>query len=168
MDPDKQYNIFENINLGIGVYEVKNDGKDLIIKDFNPTAALITNTNVNDVLGKNIVEVFPGVKEMGLTDALLDVWKNDMSKELATKEYKDGKLHTFFENFIYKLPSGFVVAVFRDTTKNKITEEVLNEKINELEKLNKLMIGRELNLIELKKKNAELQEKISAIEGNKQ
>ena len=167
MSPDQQYNIFEKINLGVSVYEVKNDGQDIIIKDFNQTASTITKITSTDVIGKNIMEVFPGVKAMGLTDALFDVWKTGISKEVSTKEYKDGRLNTFFENYIYKTSSGYVVAIFRDTTKIKILEEELIIKNEETEKLNKLMMGRELVMAELKKKVVELENEVSKLGGVK-
>jgi PAS domain S-box-containing protein len=46
---------------------------------------------------------------------------------------------------------------FRDITKHLITEDELKTKLNALERLNKAMIDRELKMVELKKKIAQLE-----------
>ncbi len=53
-----------------------------------------------------------------------------------------------------------VVAVFRDITEKKTTEEELKEKNEDLEKFNKFAVGRELKIIELKNKIKELEKKL--------
>jgi PAS domain S-box-containing protein len=50
-----------------------------------------------------------------------------------------------------------VVAILRDITQRKKAEEELKEKTEELEKFNKLTIGREMVIIDLKKKIEELE-----------
>ncbi len=54
-----------------------------------------------------------------------------------------------------------VVAVLRDITDRKKAEEELAETNKELEKFNKMAVGRELKIIELKDKVKELQEKLN-------
>lgn len=56
-----------------------------------------------------------------------------------------------------------VVAVLRDITQRKIAEEEIMKKTEELEKFNKLAVGRELKIIELKEKAKELQEELNKI-----
>ncbi|OGZ18896.1 MAG: hypothetical protein A2Z68_01325 [Candidatus Nealsonbacteria bacterium RBG_13_38_11] len=56
-----------------------------------------------------------------------------------------------------------VVALIRDITERKKTEEELREKNEELEKFNKFAVGRELKIIELKNKIKELEEKLNKI-----
>ena len=56
-----------------------------------------------------------------------------------------------------------VVAVLRNITERKIVEEEIMRKTRELEKFNKLAVGRELKIIELKEKVKELQEELDKI-----
>ena len=50
----------------------------------------------------------------------------------------------------------FLQATVRDTSELKLAEENLNKKIDELKRFNNLTIGRELKMVELKKRIAEL------------
>jgi len=54
-----------------------------------------------------------------------------------------------------------VLGSYEDITERKHAEEVINAKIEEVEKLNKIMVGRELKMVELKKQNEEFQNKTS-------
>lgn len=51
--------------------------------------------------------------------------------------------------------------IVTDITERKQTEEALKEKVEEIKKMNKSMIGRELKMAELKKENEELKKKLS-------
>ena len=59
-----------------------------------------------------------------------------------------------------------VVAIIREITERKRIEEEIIKKSEELEKFNKLAVGRELQMVELKKKIKELEEKLKQKEIN--
>ena len=54
-----------------------------------------------------------------------------------------------------------VLGITRDITKRKRIEEALKKKNEELERFNKIVMGRELKMVELKKKIKELEEKLN-------
>lgn len=54
----------------------------------------------------------------------------------------------------------YFISIHNDLTRQKRSEDALQEKIEELEKLNRLMVGRELKMIELKEENAALKNKL--------
>lgn len=53
------------------------------------------------------------------------------------------------------------VAVLRDITQRKKTQKALKERTQQLEKINRLMRGREIKMIELKKKIKQLKQKLA-------
>lgn len=69
--------------------------------------------------------------------------------------YKVGEGYIFLESVVFKTsglkePAYFIIA--HDVTEIKRAQNILTAKIEELEKLNKFMVGRELKMMELKKK----------------
>ncbi len=142
--------LFNNVPSGIAVYEVKERGKKFIFKDFNHAAEKIEGLKKKDVIGKDLKSVFPGVEEMGLLKSFQEVYKTGKEKYLEPTKYEDGEKVFWRENHIYKLPSGEIMAVYNDVSKRMNIEEKLRENLEELEKFNKLMVNRELKMIELK------------------
>jgi hypothetical protein len=53
----------------------------------------------------------------------------------------------------------FIQATVRDVSERKKAEQKIEEQVNELEKFNRLMVGRELKMIELKERIKELEQK---------
>ncbi len=119
--------LFNNMRSGVAVYEAKDNGNDFIFKDFNRAGEQIENIRKEDLIGKSILEMFPGVKELGLFDVLKNVWQTGKPEHHPVSIYKDGRITGWRENDIYKLPSGEIVAVYDDVTKRKQTETELQE-----------------------------------------
>ena len=55
------------------------------------------------------------------------VWKTGKAECLPESLYKDNRIQGWRENFVYKLQSGEVVAVYDDVTEHKLAEEALRE-----------------------------------------
>jgi len=115
--------LFDHSSSGVAVYEAVDGGDDFIFKDFNTAGEIIENRNRNTLLGCKITEVFPGVEEFGLLDVLRQVWQTGEPAHHPVSFYKDEKIQGWRENRIYKLPTGEVVSVYDDITKEKQLEE---------------------------------------------
>lgn len=149
--------LFKNMNSGIAIYEAFADGKDFIFKDLNPASEKINNVKKEDIIGKKITKVFPGVEKMGLYKVLQDVYKTGQVQDLPASLYEDKNLKKWIKNTVYRLPNKELVAIHQDVTKQKESEDDIKNRAEELEKLNKFMIGRELKMVELKNKIKELE-----------
>lgn len=117
--------LFENMSSGVAVYEAVDDGRDFVFRDFNAAAERIDQVCRDRVVGRRVTELFPGVEIMGLLDVLRRVWQTGTAEYHPTSLYKDDRLTVWRENYVYRLPSGEVVAVYDDVTERKRAEEAL-------------------------------------------
>ncbi|MBI9038591.1 MAG: PAS domain-containing protein [Bacteroidales bacterium] len=120
--------LFDKMNNGVAVYEVRDDGNDFIFKDFNKAAESIDNVKREDLIGKSIFEMMPEVEKFGLIDVFRKVWKTGEPVHFPVMFYEDLKRKGWYENFVYKLPSGEIVTVY-----NNITERKQSEIINRIQ-----------------------------------
>ena len=119
---------------GIAVYKAVNKGEDFIFVEFNKAGEEIDKVKKEDVLGKNLQKVFPGVKDFGLFEVLQRVWETGNPEHFPVSFYQDDRIAGWRDNFVYKLPSGEVVAVYTDETQRKQAEEALRNANEELQK----------------------------------
>ena len=120
--------LFETIKSGVAVYEAVDNGDDFIFKDFNSSAEEIENIKRDEVIGRRVTEVFPGVRELGLFKVFQRVWKTGESEFIPARVYKDEHdSKSWRENRVYKLPTGEIVAVYDDVTDKKNKELLLKQ-----------------------------------------
>ncbi len=124
---ERFHQLFENMNSGVAVYEAADNGQDFIIVDFNAAGERIGNINRDKIIGKSVIQVFPEVKERGLLEVLRRVWHTGEPEKFPLTYYENGKLLRWRNNYVYKLPSGEIVAVYEDVTEQKRAEAALRE-----------------------------------------
>ncbi|MCX6690725.1 MAG: cache domain-containing protein, partial [Methanoregula sp.] len=124
--------LFDNMSSGVAIYKAINDGEDFVISDLNEAGQKITHV-YTDFVDKSVCDVFPGVKQLGLFEIFQQVWKTGKSEFYPSSQYEDDRLTFWAENYIYKLPSGEIVAVFNDITERKGAEEKIKQLNAELE-----------------------------------
>jgi len=116
--------LFDHVSSGVAIYEARNDGEDFVFVDFNPAAEQIEHIKREELIGKSVTEVFPGVRQFGLFDVFRRVYKTGTPEHHPVSIYKDERIAGWRENYVYRLPSGHVVAVYDDISSRKRTELV--------------------------------------------
>ena len=119
--------LFNSTNNGVAVYEAAADGEDFIIKDFNSAAEMIENVKKEDIIDKSILQAFPGVKEFGLFDVLQRVWRTGVPERHPITQYRDERISGWRDNYVYRLSSDEIVAIYNDVTESKQAEEALKK-----------------------------------------
>ena len=110
---------------GVAVYSAIDEGQDFIFCEHNPAGERITGLSQTQVVGRRVTEVFPGIGALGLLDVLKRVYKTGRSEQHPVNHYEDDRIVLWVENSVFKLPSGKIVAVYRDITERKRAEESL-------------------------------------------
>ena len=119
--------VFDNTKNAVAVYRAVDNGEDFVFVDFNRAGERIENVKRDDIIGKRVTEVFPGVKEFGIFEVFQRVWTSGRPEEYPVRFYKDKRISGWRDNFIYKLPSGDIVAIYSDETVRKQNEERLRQ-----------------------------------------
>jgi PAS domain S-box-containing protein len=121
------FEAFENCKKCVVIYQAVNNGKDFIIRSLNTKAAKLEKVNKNDIVNRNVVEVFPGIKDFGLLDVFQRVYKTGKAEKLESKLYKDNRIQGYRENLVYKLDHDKLLVQYDDITDIKITENGIRE-----------------------------------------
>ena len=129
-------NLFDGISDGVAVYKAVDNGADFVFLDYNPAGQKMDCVSKQDAVGRRVTEVFPGVAEFGLLDALRRVWKTRISEDCPVSVYEDERVTFWRKNSVYRLPSGEIVAVYSDETERKQAEQEWERLIAELEAKN--------------------------------
>ncbi len=103
----------------IAVYEPVDGGKNFKFIEFNPMAEKAENITRNQVVGRLVTEVFPGVIDFGLFKVFQEVYQSGEPQHFPIGIYQDNRIKGYRENYVYKLSSGEIVAVYQDVTERK-------------------------------------------------
>lgn len=119
--------LFEHMGSAVAVYKAVDDGNDFIIHDFNRAAEKAENIRREQIIGRRVTDVFPGVRDFGLFEVFQRVWRTGHPEHLPATFYQDERISGWRENYVYCLPTGEVVAIYEDVTERKRLELAIQE-----------------------------------------
>jgi len=128
--------LFDNMTSGAAIYTVINDGSkgsDYIIKSFNKTSLEIEGKTLADVVGRSLFDLRPTIDNYGLIPVLKRVWETWEPAFFPAKVYQDEHFSNYYENYVFKIPSGEVVTIYNDVTVNKRAEAQIKASLLEKE-----------------------------------
>ncbi|MDP8222550.1 MAG: PAS domain S-box protein, partial [Candidatus Lernaella stagnicola] len=119
--------LFNSIESCVVVYEPIDNGEDFLIVDINPAGERCSKVKKEEVVGKRVTDVFPGITDIGLLDVLRHVYKTGETTHLPVRRYEDDRITEWVENTAYRLPNGQIVVVYEDTSRQHFAETALRE-----------------------------------------
>ncbi len=135
--------MFENMSSAVAIYEAVDDCNDFIFVNFNRTGEKIENVRREDLIGKRLKDVFPAVEEFGLFPVLKRVWETGEPERFPLALYQDERTEGWRDNFVFKLSTGEVVAIYDDVTEKKNAEfriKHLNRVLKAIRNVNQLVV----------------------------
>jgi len=129
----------DSLLINIALYKMDEDG-DFVFFDFNTKAEETDGISKEDLIGKKVVEVYPGIIEMGLLDVFYKVFDTAETEVYDMAYYQDHRVSGWRRNTVSKLDDNLLMAVFEDTSeKRELQDQVRSykNKKNENTKLKK-------------------------------
>jgi two-component system, sensor histidine kinase and response regulator len=131
------HELFDHVNSCVAIYEAVNNGENFKFVNFNKAAERAEQVSKEAVVGKNVTDVFPAIKEFGLFSILQRVWQTGKPEIYPVTQYHDERISGWRTNYIFKLPHGEIVAVYEDLTAEKKQSEKLEKAREDLQARNK-------------------------------
>ncbi len=132
--------LFDNMNSGVAVFNVNGQGERFFFKEYNKAGERMDGVTSAKVLGREVRDLFLGVVDSGLLDVFRRVWRTGDPEGLPVTLYDAGRLTSWRENYVYKLPSGEIVCVFEDVTEQIMAQQALRLKQISIDQANDAMI----------------------------
>jgi len=120
---ERYYHLIRNMPSCIAIFEPRNNGEDFVFVAFNPAAERVEKIKEEEVLGREVRDIFPGVVDFGLFDVFKEVYRTGEPAFHPVRSYRDKRISGYRENYVFRMPGGEIVAVYEDRTDQKQLEE---------------------------------------------
>jgi len=130
--------LFDRMSSGVAVYRPTDEGRDFVIEDFNRSASRLEQMDKADVVGRRVSEAFPSAGEIGLLDVFRRVHQTGEPEHLGPAGFVERGRTVWRENWVYRLPTGEVVAVYDDRTEEMEAQAALEQKERELRRAQRM------------------------------
>jgi signal transduction histidine kinase/ActR/RegA family two-component response regulator len=119
--------LVENMKSAVVIYRTIDNGNNFIFKSINRSGERIEKVKREAIIGKLVRDVFPSVESNGIIDIFKRVYTTGKAELMPPFFYKDDRISGWRENYIYRLPTGEIVAVYDDITEQKKYADLLVE-----------------------------------------
>jgi len=121
--------IINNMQMGLYVYELENleDDRTLKMVATNRASGILSGVLPDEIIGKYIDEIFPGLRAMGIPKRFAEVVRTGEAGEFEDFYYQDDRvLQAAYSVKAFPLPNQRVGITFDNITDRKKTQEALD------------------------------------------
>lgn len=126
---ERYHQLFENMGSGVAIYQTDARCETFRFTSLNRAAERIDLVKREDLIGRSVEDIFPSARELGFLDAFRRVCLSGEPEHFSTALYRDKRISGWRENYIYRLESGEVVAVYDDVSE-RIERETQIHRLN--------------------------------------
>ncbi|PKL56177.1 MAG: histidine kinase [Methanomicrobiales archaeon HGW-Methanomicrobiales-6] len=108
--------LFENACSGVIVYGVIRGGEGFVFNDINRAAEKILGLKKEELIGRNVWDVFPALADPGLLKAVQQGFARERPVFLPPLQYREGD-DVWIWHYLFKLPSGELASIMIDVSK---------------------------------------------------
>lgn len=147
--------IIDNMHGALAVYKVKDGNGDGTLKfyftNYNKSAERIDGIKKEDILDKEVREVFPGADKMGITKVFSEVYRSGKAQYASKKIYSNEQGGKFYrDSYVFKLDQDHIATIYYDITNEESEKEKINNFVESiLPVLHKVAMGDFRDRIEL-------------------
>ncbi len=142
-------NIIEASPMGVHLYELDSND-NLIFTGYNQAANTILAIDCSQFVGRTIDEAFPPLIHTEIPEKYLLAARDGIPSHLERIEYDDEKIKGAYEIYAFETSPRCMAAFFLDISERKQHEIIQKQNLEEIERFNRLFVGREQKIIELK------------------
>ncbi|MGK0256562.1 MAG: diguanylate cyclase (GGDEF)-like protein/PAS domain S-box-containing protein [Arcobacteraceae bacterium] len=132
-------NLLSSMSDCIVIYKAVDHGEDFKFIEFNKAAENLEHISRETLIGRNVTEVFPEIKDIGLFKIFQDVYKTGKSCNHLFTLYENDKIYGYRENNISKLDDNHLMSVYSDISKEKEAENKLEKTLSFLKSHQEVM-----------------------------
>lgn len=113
---ERYHQLFENMGSGVAIFQPDEACQTFVFKSINRAAERIGLVRREEVIGRSVAEIFPGMLNMGLWDVFKRVCQGGEAEHSSIEHYQDGRISGWRDYNVYRLETGEVVAVYEDVS----------------------------------------------------
>ncbi len=121
------HQVFEHIKTCVAIYQAIENGGDFLLVDLNRAGQVSCRLSVDKLRGKRLSDIFPHIRHSDLFTVFQRVWQTGISEALPLVVYLEDRIIEWVDNYVFKLPSGQIVAMYEDTSEKHKAEQALKE-----------------------------------------
>ena len=147
------HGLFDNMPAGVAMFSVRGEGAtgdDYALLEINAAGLKLEGRKRADAIGRTLRELRPNIRADSLVPVLRQAWRTGQPAFLPPTLHQGEHASAWYEAHVFRLPTGEVVAIYADVSERRRSEEALRENMDEVARMNKVMMNREDRVLELK------------------